>query len=217
MDHSSTMAEPAESRGHGPNRGPRLIVVAGFLGSGKTTLVLELARRLVAASHRVAIVENEIGEIGVDGAALAAEGLQVRELFGGCVCCTLQAGLVEALKELTRTYCPDYVIIEPTGIAQPTDLTSTVARYAQWLEDVRVLTLIDAERHEVLTQVIGPMLDGQIAGADVVAVTKVDMVDEEQLAAVLAAVRAGDAPRHVFEVSATAGVNVDELFAAVTG
>lgn len=213
-----SLSIPGQAAGdaRGPERGPRLLVVAGFLGSGKTTLVLEIARRLVAASRRVAIIENEIGDVGVDGAALAAEGLQVRELFGGCVCCTLQVGLVDALKELARTYHPDYVIVEPTGIAQPSDLTTTVARYAEWVEDVRVLTLIDAERHEMLVEVIGPMLDGQVAAADVVAVTKVDTVDERRLAAVLAAVRADDATRPVVEVSAPVGLNVDELFEAVT-
>ncbi len=208
--------EQAAGGGRGQERGPRLLVVAGFLGSGKTTLVLEIARRLVAASRRVAIIENEIGDVGVDGAALAAEGLQVRELFGGCVCCTLQVGLVDTLRELARTYHPDYVIVEPTGIAQPSDLTTTVAQYAEWVEDVRVLTLIDAERHEMLVEVIGPMLDGQVAAADVVAVTKVDTVDERRLAAVLAAVRADDATRPVVEVSAPVGLNVDELFEAVT-
>ncbi len=193
----------------------RVIVVAGFLGSGKTTLVMELARRLVDSSRRVAIVENEIGDVGVDGAALAAEGLQVRELFGGCVCCTLQVGLVDTLKELTRTFAPDYVIVEPTGIAQPSDLASALTRYAERVDDVRVLTLIDAERHEMLVEVIGPLLEGQIAGADVVAVTKVDAVDGERLAAVLDAVRAGGASGPVIGVSVVSGVNLDELFAAV--
>lgn len=210
------MVESVVQTDHGAGRAPRLLVVAGFLGSGKTTLVLELARRLVAESRRVAIIENEIGDVGVDGAALAGLGLQVRELFGGCVCCTLQVGLVDAIRELERTYDPDYIIVEPTGIAQPAELTATVEQYVQRLEDVRILTLIDAERHEVLMEVVGPMLEGQIAGADVVAVTKVDMVGEEQLGAVLAAVRAGGGSRPVLEVSATTGANLDELFTAVT-
>lgn len=76
-----------------------LIIISGFLGSGKTTLLLGMARSLVEASIRVAIIENEVGEIGIDGQYLRQEGLEVQELFGGCICCTLSAGLVPTLRK----------------------------------------------------------------------------------------------------------------------
>src|SRR5450756_1612587 len=117
----------------------RLILVAGFLGSGKTSLILELARRLVAASHRVAVIENEIGDVGIDGRYIADHGILVRELFGGCVCCSLSVGLVDMPKLFRRSRDPDYVLLEPTGIAQPSDLVATVRQYANWVDGIRCL------------------------------------------------------------------------------
>lgn len=189
----------------------KLIVVAGFLGSGKTTLILEVARRLTAASHQVAIIENEIGDIGIDGDRIADGGLLVRELFGGCVCCTLQVGLVDTLKELGRTVGPDYVILEPTGIARPSDLTRAVRDYVDWVEQVRVVTLLDAERYDMLTEVIGPMLEGQVADADVVAVTKIDAASPEEVERVLADVRAQDPSLRALAISAELDINLDVL------
>ncbi len=166
----------------------KLIVLAGFLGSGKTTLLLEIARDLVAGGSTVAVIENEIGEIGIDGDYIAEQGLEVRELFGGCICCTLAVGVVDALATLARDRNPDYVLLEPSGIAQPGDLSETVRRYASAVDGVVTVTLIDAERYEVLTEVVGPMLEGQMAQADVIAVTKSDLVPEVDLTRILATV-----------------------------
>ena len=166
----------------------KLIVLAGFLGSGKTTLLLEIARDLVAGGSTVAVIENEIGEIGIDGDYIAEQGLEVRELFGGCICCTLAVGVVDALATLARDRNPDYVLLEPSGIAQPGDLSETVRRYASAVDGVVTVTLIDAERYEVLTEVVGPMLEGQMAQADVIAVTKSDLVPEVHLTRILATV-----------------------------
>ena len=141
----------------------RLILVAGFLGSGKTSLILELARRLVAASRQVAVIENEIGDVGIDGRLIADRGILVRELFGGCVCCSLSVSLVDTLRQLRRSRDPDYVLLEPTGVAQPSDLVATVRKYASWVDDIRVITILDAERYEMLAEVLGQLLGGQIA------------------------------------------------------
>lgn len=168
----------------------KLVVIAGFLGSGKTTVLLALAGQLVARGRTVAVIENEIGEVGIDGRYVAEHGLVVQELFGGCICCTLQTGVVDALGALARTYAPDYVLLEPTGIAQPAELALTVQRYATHVQSVKVLTLVDAERYELLAEVMGPLLEDQISRADAIAVTKRDLVPAEQLESVLAHVRA---------------------------
>jgi len=89
-----------------------LLIVAGFLGSGKTTLILGAARRFADRGRSVAIIENEVGAVGVDGQALAAEGLEVREIHAGCVCCTLRADLLATLYALEREISPDLVILE---------------------------------------------------------------------------------------------------------
>jgi G3E family GTPase len=97
----------------------KLLLISGFLGSGKTTLLLQIARRLAAASQKVAIIENEVGEIGIDGQYLRREGLEVQEMFGGCVCCTLAVDLVTTLRKLEESVQPDRVILEATGVAPP--------------------------------------------------------------------------------------------------
>lgn len=189
--------------------------MAGFLGSGKTTLLLRLAEHLVADGKKVAVIENEIGEIGIDGKYVQEQGLRVQELFGGCICCTLTVGLLDALKELECTYDPDYVLVEPTGIAKPAEIADAVRRYSERSERVSVVTLIDAERYDMLTEVIGPLLEGQIARADVVVVNKSDAVEPAALQRIVDEVRgfAGSAP--VLAVSAHDRAGMDSVIGAV--
>jgi G3E family GTPase len=96
-----------------------VLCIAGFLGSGKTTVLLEVARVMAEDGLKLAVVENEIGEVGIDGSYVRDQGLPVQELFGGCICCTLQAGLAETLLAVESDHDPDWVIIEPTGLAAP--------------------------------------------------------------------------------------------------
>jgi G3E family GTPase len=188
-----------------------VLCIAGFLGSGKTTVLLEVARALTEAGARVAVIENEIGEVGVDGGYVREQGLPVQEIFGGCICCTLQAGLVQTLGTLTDTYAPDWVLLEPTGLAAPADILGLVADNVDDLDVLRVLTVVDAARWPMLREVVEPLVTSQLESADVVAVNKADEVSEEDLEAVLASVRglAGDA--HVLAVSAATGAGMPAL------
>ena len=189
----------------------RVLCIAGFLGSGKTTLLLRLARTMTAAGLKLAIVENEIGEIGVDGGAVREAGLPVRELFGGCICCTLQTGLVETLRAIEADYDPDWAIVEPTGLAAPGDVAATGLEFMPQLPAFRVLTLVDAERWEMLMAVVEPLVTAQIGAADVLAITKVDLVTSQVAAAVEAAVRRSNAAAPIVSVAAPAGTGLQEL------
>ena len=82
----------------------KLLLISGFLGSGKTTLMLAIIRKLMIKIQRLSIIENEIGELGIDGEYLQLEGLEVQELFGGCICCTLSVDLVSTLKKLIQSF-----------------------------------------------------------------------------------------------------------------
>lgn len=178
-----------------------VLIIAGFLGSGKTTLLIRIARGLSSASRRIAIIENEIGEVGVDGEYLELEGLKVQELFGGCVCCTLSSGLIEALQKLGRHYSPDLVILEATGVADPGDVVATVRSFGEGVDGITVITLVDAARYSILMEMMTPLLTSQILAADIVAVSKIDMVEPETAEQVLREVGVLNPRAHVAAVS----------------
>ncbi len=193
-----------------------VLCIAGFLGSGKTTVLLEVARAMAEDGLKLAVIENEIGEVGIDGGYVREQGLPVQELFGGCICCTLQSGLVETLLAVESRYEPDWVIIEPTGLAAPGDVLGTVVDHCPSIDVIRVLTLVDAARWEMLIEVLEPLVTAQIRTADVVAVNKADEVDDEALAAVMQSVGALAADRaEVLSVSAETGAGMKRLLVAV--
>ena len=97
----------------------RLIVVAGLLGVGKTSVILRMLDPMIAKGLKVVVIETDFGAMGVDSEILEKNGMKVRDLKGGCICCTLQSGLVDSLRVLQIEYDPDYVIVEPSGIADP--------------------------------------------------------------------------------------------------
>ena len=189
----------------------KLLVIAGFLGSGKTTLLLEVARRLTAASQKIAIIENEIGEIGIDGKYLRQEGLQVQELFGGCICCTLSVDLVSTLQKVEQLFQPVLTIIEPTGLASPGDVVTTVRSYAPMVTDIMVLTLLDATRYEMLYEMLTPLLTAQIQSADIVAINKIDVVEGANIDLISKNVNQLNPQARVVSISAEKRINLEPL------
>jgi G3E family GTPase len=192
-----------------------ILCIAGFLGSGKTTVLLEVARAMAEDGTRLAVIENEIGEVGIDGGYVREQGLPVQELFGGCICCTLQAGLVETLRTVQNRYEPDWVIIEPTGLAAPGDLLGVVVDNCPDVDMIRVLTIVDAARWPMLLEIVEPLVTAQIETADIVVVNKVDEVDDDALAAVMRSVRGLVGKSTVLPVSAATGVGMKRLLGAV--
>jgi G3E family GTPase len=192
-----------------------LLCIAGFLGSGKTTVLVELARLMTRAGLRVVIVENEIGEVGIDGDYVREQGLVVQELFGGCICCTLQSGLVETLRDLEQRYDPDWAIVEPTGLAAPAEIVATVGRLMPRIARSRTLTLVDATRWDMLVHVVEPLITAQLQSADVVAVNKIDQVDDGALRGIDEGVRRANPEAPILRVSATSGAGVAELYEAL--
>ncbi len=193
----------------------KLLLISGFLGSGKTTLLLEIARRLAAGSQKIAIIENEVGEVGIDGQYLRQEGLEVQEMFGGCVCCTLSVDLVTTLKKLDRLVQPETVILEATGIARPGDIVPTVRRYAPMVDEIQVLVLVDAPRYEMLLDVMNPMVTAQIGAADIVAINKIDEIDDEALDRIRGSVKDLNEKTRVVAISAEQQINLEDLMGAL--
>lgn len=171
----------------------RLIILAGFLGAGKTSVLLHLARFLAGrASFRpnaLVIIENEIGQAGVDGRALGGQGYEVRELTAGCICCTLAGDLVTALQEIRADLNPSWVLIEATGIAQHkiADVVKQSLGYSG--PEPVTLAIADAERWSELMEAMPMFISRQLEGADVVLINKVDLVSPELLAQVDAQIK----------------------------
>lgn len=189
----------------------KLLVIAGFLGSGKTTLLLEVAQRLAAVSQKIAIIENEVGEIGIDGKYLSQEGLQVQELYGGCICCTLSADLVSTLQKVEQLFQPVLTIIEPTGLASPGDVVTAVRSYAPMITDIMVLVLLDATRYRLLYEMLTPLLTAQIQSADIVAINKIDSVDGANIALISKNVNQLNPQARVMAISAEKRINLEPL------
>ncbi len=154
----------------------RLTVLLGFLGSGKTTMLLAMSRYLVSQGRRVAIVVNEAGKVPIDGSVLGTSTNRVREIFGGCFCCQLAGSLLETLQEVRRDLDVDRVFLEPSGLADPSQIKSLAETAGLPTRHVAVL---DLERLEFLREVITPLVNNTLLAADIVLLNKADLVTTE--------------------------------------
>ena len=198
----------------------KILLLGGFLGSGKTSVLLPLAKYLVDHSTyegtKVAIVENEIGDVSIDGITLRNAGLSVTELFSGCICCTLGTELINGLYEMEEKQNPEWVIIEATGVATPGNVRDSILEYIPSIKTVRTAVLCDAERLQILLKAIAALAPQQIADADVLLLNKIDLVDAQTLEEDEATLRALNAEAPIFRICAKEGID-EAVFAAVTG
>ena len=190
----------------------RLLLFAGFLGSGKTTLILSLAKRAAESGLRICVIVNEIGEVGIDGEVLRMGDLEVKELTAGCICCQIGPDLVRTLRELEEQFQPDLVIVEASGIATPAGVMDALQHYpVASVTGTRTVTVVDATRFEALHEVLTPLIESQITGADVLVITKADEATATEVDDTVRAVGllAPMLPVHV--VDATAGESLAAL------
>ena len=160
----------------------RIDLLFGFLGSGKTTL----ARRILeewGPRERLALIVNEFGDVGVDGAILQGNDIDLVELSSGCLCCTLKGSLLNAIEELGARAPLDHIVIEATGVAEPEEMIATFAdpSFHESYELGPITTVVDAAKFAKIKFALGPFFTSQIAKADMLVLNKVDLADSETL------------------------------------
>lgn len=158
-------------------------VITGFLGSGKTTAILEVLQRK-PATEKWAVLVNEFGEIGIDGAILASSGAEIREVAGGCMCCVADLPMQVALNNLIAKVQPDRLLIEPSGLGHPQEIIDTLSsgQYAELLDLRAVLCLLDPRRLRDTRYVTHPIFNDQLRVADIVVANKTDLCGAEERA-----------------------------------
>ena len=162
-----------------------LVIVGGFLGAGKTCLIRAWAQGAVNRGRRVLILENEVGEIGLDDLYLTGTGLEVDRVTGGCVCCELLPTMLTKLDQVMTTTRPDVILMEPSGAALVGDLAASLSRWAKTELKPRTVCVIDVVRFEMLLAGLAPLMNSQLAAAEIIVLSKVDLAAPEEIASVL--------------------------------
>jgi len=188
-----------------------ICLISGFLGSGKTTLMIDLGKRLGRKGKRVAIIVNEVGEVGVDGALIDAYGLNSVELTEGCICCSLSGTLQNTLRVVANDYKADIIFIEPTGIALPSKINGIIRTSMVEHESKLGICVVDAFRAPRIYQEAELFFRRQIEDVDLVAVNKMELVTPEQLVEVEELVGRLNPKATVLRMSAKEDRGVEEI------
>jgi G3E family GTPase len=184
----------------------KVILIGGFLGSGKTSTVLQLARYLVGdqpvTDTKVVIIENEIGEVGIDDQVLAGAGYDVKGLFSGCACCTISGELIITMRNIEQQLNPEYVIMEATGVAYPDGIKEVLDEGYQNQLPIKVCCLADASRWKRMVIPLKNVIEPQLEGADIILINKTDLVTAEVLSDVDNSIKSFNGDAAVYHISA---------------
>ena len=182
-------------------------IVGGFLGSGKTSFILDLAQYMVRVRGvpKIAILENEIGEIGVDDKVLRGSGYRVKGMFSGCVCCTMAGELPINVRMLQQDYDPDWIIMEATGVAFPGSIRENLQKTLGLCG--QIVCLADAQRWDRLVKPLAHLLSLQLKDADLILLNKADLTSLEALTTAAESIRAFNRTASIVPVSAKEGID----------
>ena len=167
----------------------KIDIFSGFLGAGKTTLI----KKLIAEAYKgekLVLIENEFGEIGIDGAFMQDAGIQVNEMNSGCICCSLVGDFGRALKKVLSEYAPDRILIEPSGVGKLSDVIGAVERIDS--HDIALnsfTTVVDAKKAKVYMKNFGEFFNNQVESASAIILSRTQDVSEEKLTETLALLR----------------------------
>ena len=168
----------------------KIDIFSGFLGAGKTTLIKKLIKESFAG-QKVVLIENEFGEIGIDGGFLKESGIQINELNAGCICCSLVGDFREALKKVVETYHPDRILIEPSGVGKLSDVTRAVEGVGETLPVSlnSFVTVADVNKVKMYMKNFGEFYDDQISHASCIILSRTGSADEKKVAAAVALIQ----------------------------
>ena len=168
----------------------KIDIISGFLGAGKTTLIKKLLKDAFK-DEQVVLIENEFGEIGIDGGFLKEAGIQIREMNSGCICCSLVGDFGASLKEVISKYHPDRILIEPSGVGKLSDVIKAV----QGVEEETGLvlnsytTVVDAKKCKMYMRNFGEFFNNQVEYAGAIIMSRTDIVDEAKAQAAMELLR----------------------------
>ena len=168
----------------------KIDIVSGFLGAGKTTLIKKLLKDALAGSQ-VVLIENEFGEIGIDGGFLKESGIEIREMNSGCICCSLVGDFGTSLQEVMERYTPDRILIEPSGVGKLSDVMKAVQDASQGRDMAlnSAIAVVDASKCKVYLKNFGEFFVNQIDYAGTIVLTRTDKVSDEKIAECVALLR----------------------------
>ena len=169
----------------------KIDIISGFLGAGKTTFIKKLLEEAIAG-EQVVLIENEFGEIGIDGGFLKNSGIEIREMNSGCICCSLVGDFGKSLEEVLTRYQPERVIIEPSGVGKLSDVMNAVRDVAKNLE-VRLnsaVTIVDACKCKMYMKNFGEFFNNQVENAGTIVLSRTDVADAKKVQADVELLRA---------------------------
>ena len=168
----------------------KIDIFSGFLGAGKTTLIKKLIKEAFQG-EKIVLIENEFGEIGIDGGFMREAGIQVNELNSGCICCSLVGDFREALKKVVETYHPDRILIEPSGVGKLSDVTRAVEGVGETLPVSlnSFVTVADVNKVKMYMKNFGEFYDDQISHASCIILSRTGSADEKKIAAAVALIQ----------------------------
>ena len=160
----------------------KIDIFSGFLGAGKTTLIKKCLKEAFE-NEQIVLIENEFGEIGIDGGFLKEAGIQIKEMNSGCICCSLVGDFTEALSKVIEEYHPDRILIEPSGVGKLSDIISAVEKVKSQV-DIQMnsfVTVADASKTKMYMKNFKEFFNDQIEAANVIVLSRTQKMNESQL------------------------------------
>ena len=157
-------------------------IISGFLGAGKTTFIKQLIDQ-VFTGEKLVLIENEFGEIGIDGGFLKDAGIEITEMNSGCICCTLVGDFSKALKKVIEEYQPDRVIIEPSGVGKLSDVAKAVqdVKKDADIEITGRITVVDGKKAKMYMKNFGEFFKDQVEHASTIVISRTQMMNDEKV------------------------------------